>query len=175
AQVHDDKPSADEVRRREAADVAAAIKQALAEGWTTEDEGGWRPLREDDIAILVPARTSVPFLEEALDQAGIPYRTESSSVVYQAQEIRDLFAALRALADPSDGFSLVTALRSSVFACGDDDLFTFRRDGGVFHLLAPVPEHLVDHPVGRAITYLRDLYDDARWLTPSEVLTRLVV
>src|SRR5690606_35839169 len=77
--------------------------------------------------------------------------------------------------DPSDGFSLVTALRSSVFACGDDDLFTFRRDGGVFHLLAPVPEHLVDHPVGRAIAYLRDLYDDARWLTPSEVLTRLVV
>ncbi|WP_289020121.1 exodeoxyribonuclease V subunit beta [uncultured Ornithinimicrobium sp.] len=186
AEEHTDKPSADEVRRREAADVAAAIRQALDEGWTTEaetderDEHGqrrraWRPLREDDIAILVPARTSVPFLEEALDAAGVDYRTESSSIVYQAQEVRDLFAALRSIADTSDSFSLVTALRSSLFGCGDDDLFTFRRDGGAFHLLAPVPENLSDHPVGRATAYLRSLHDEARWLTPSEVLTRLVV
>src|SRR5699024_12256422 len=153
AEEHTDKPSADEVRRREAADVAAAIRRALDEGWTTEaetderDEHGrrrrvWRPLREDDIAILVPARTSVPFLEEALDAAGVDYRTESSSIVYQAQEVRDLFAALRSIADTSDGFSLVTALRSSLFGCGDDDLFTFRRDGGPFPLPPPVPEHL---------------------------------
>ncbi|MGC5583830.1 UvrD-helicase domain-containing protein [Ornithinimicrobium sp. W1665] len=183
---HTDKPSADEVRRREATDVAAAIRRALDEGWTTEaetderDEHGrrrrvWRPLREDDIAILVPARTSVPFLEEALDAAGVDYRTESSSIVYQAQEVRDLFAALRSIADTSDGFSLVTALRSSLFGCGDDDLFTYRRDGGTFHLLSPVSEHLSDHPVGRATAYLRSLHDEARWLTPSEVLTRLMV
>ena len=183
---HTDKPSADEVRRREAADVAAAIRRALDEGWTTEaetderDEHGrrrrvWRPLQKDDIAILVPARTSVPFLEEALNAAGVDYRTESSSIVYHAQEVRDLFAALRSIADTSDAFSLVTALRSSLFGCGDDDLFTFKRDGGTFHLLAPVPEHLSDHPVGRATAYLRDLHDKARWLTPSKVLTRLVV
>nr|WP_238695396.1 UvrD-helicase domain-containing protein [Ornithinimicrobium flavum] len=186
AEAHVDKPRADEVRRREAEDVAAAIRRALDEGWTTETETderdehgrrrkGWRPLREDDIAILVPARTSVPFLEEALDTAGVDYRTESSSIVYQAQEVRDLFAALRAIADTSDGFTLVTALRSSLFACGDDDLFTFRRDGGRFHVLAPVPEALADHPVARATAYLRGLHDEARWLTPSEVLTRLVV
>lgn len=186
SEEHTDKPSADEVRRREAADVAAAIRRALDEGWTTEaetderDEHGrrrrvWRPLREDDIAVLVPARTSVPFLEEALDTAGVDYRTESSSIVYQAQEVRDLFAALRSIADTSDGFSLVTALRSSLFGCGDDDLFTFKRGGGTFHLLAPVPEHLSDHPVGRATSYLRGLHDEARWLTPSEVLARLVV
>ncbi|QFG69234.1 UvrD-helicase domain-containing protein [Ornithinimicrobium pratense] len=185
ADAHEDKPSADEVRRREAADAAASIRRALDEGWTTEaetderDEHGrrrraWRPLREDDIAILVPARTSVPYLEEALDAAGVDYRTDSSSILYQAQEVRDLFAALRAIADTSDGFSLVTALRSSLFGCGDDDLFTFRRDGGTFHLLAPVPETLADHPVGRATGYLRGLHDEARWLTPSEVLTRLV-
>ncbi|GAA5165850.1 UvrD-helicase domain-containing protein [Ornithinimicrobium tianjinense] len=186
AEAHQDKPRADEVRRREAADVAAAVRQALDEGWTTEaetderDEDGrprtaWRPLREDDIAILVPARTSVPFLEEALDAAGVSYRTESSSIVYQAQEVRDLFAALRAIADTSDAFSLVTALRSSLFACGDDDLFTFRRDGGTFSVLAPVPDALADHPVARATAYLKTLHDEARWLTPSEVLTRLVV
>ncbi|SOC53708.1 UvrD-helicase domain-containing protein [Ornithinimicrobium cerasi] len=186
AHAHEDKPRADEVRRREAQDVAVAIRRALDEGWTTEaetderDEDGrrrrvWRALREDDIAILVPARTSVPFLEEALDAAGVDYRTESSSIVYQAQEVRDLFAALRSIADTSDGFALVTALRSSLFGCGDDDLFTFCRDGGTFHVLTPVPDALADHPVARATAYLRGLHDEARWLTPSEVLTRLVV
>ena len=39
--------------------------------------GGWRPARLGDITILVPARTSLPFLEDAFDGAGIPFRAES--------------------------------------------------------------------------------------------------
>ena len=49
-----------------------------------------RPIEHRDIAVLLPARTSLPALEEALDEAGIPYRAESSSLVYQAAEVRDL-------------------------------------------------------------------------------------
>ncbi len=56
--------------------------------------------------ILVPARTSLPFLEDALDRAGVAYRAESSSLVYQAPEVRDLLAAARAIADPSDVLAL---------------------------------------------------------------------
>ena len=41
----------------------------------------------------IPARTSLDHLEDALDAAGIPYRAESSSLVYQASEVRDLLAA----------------------------------------------------------------------------------
>ena len=37
--------------------------------------------RRDDIAVLVPARTSLPFLEDALENAAIPYRAEASSLV----------------------------------------------------------------------------------------------
>ena len=55
-----------------------------------------------------------------------PYRTESSSLVYQATEIRTLMAAARAIADPSDQLSCVTALRSPLFGCGDDDLFALQ-------------------------------------------------
>ena len=103
------------------------------------------------------------------------YRTESSSLVYHAQEVRDLFAAVRALADPSDAFALVTALRSPLFGCGDDDLWTWKRAGGSFNLLAPAPRGQQDHPVAVAIAALRDLYQRSRWLTPSEVLGALVV
>jgi len=103
------------------------------------------------------------------------YRTESSSLVYQAQEVRDLFAVARAVADPSDGFSLVTALRSAVFGCGDDGLWTWKRGGGSLNLLAPATEGMDSHVVGQAIAYLKTLHNDARWLTPSEILGRVAV
>ena len=186
AQEHPDGIRADRLRELEAGDVARSIVRALAEGWTTEVEepastpgGGprnaWRPLRPGDITILIPARTSLPFLEAALDATGVIYRTESSSLVYHADEVRDLFAAARALADPSDGFALVTTLRSPLFGCGDDDLWTWKQARGSFNLLAPAPDGQEKHPVGVAIAYLRLLHRDSRWLTPSEILGRLAV
>ena len=39
-----------------------------------DGDDGWRTARLGDIAILVPARTSLPFLEDALDERGIPFR-----------------------------------------------------------------------------------------------------
>jgi len=177
---------APELREREAEDVAMSIVRALDEGWTTEVEvpasapdgeatKRWRPLRPGDITILIPARTSLPFLETALDDAGVMYRTESSSLVYHAQEVRDLFAGVRAIADPSDGFALVTTLRSPLFGCGDDDLWTWKQARGSFNLLAPAPEGHEDHPVAVAIACLRDLSQRSRWMTPSEILGALAV
>ena len=164
-------------REAEAADVASVIRTALAESWTVFDERAkeWRPLTARDIAILIPARTSLPALEAALDAAGIAYRTESSSLVYQSTEIRSLMAAARAVADPSDQLSCVTALRSSLFGCGDDDLFAYKRDGGSFTVSAPVKDELADTPVGRAMTYLNELFRGSRWATPAELLTDLAV
>jgi ATP-dependent exoDNAse (exonuclease V) beta subunit len=174
--AHADGPSADEIRAREAADVATAVRTALAERWQIADEhGGWRAVRLPDIAILVPARTSLPHLEAALDAAGIGYHAEASSLVYRTREVRDLLAAARAADDPSDQLALVTALRSPLFACGDDDLWTWHQAGGRWTILAPPPQTVpAHHPVARAVAYLRRLHDDRTWLSPSEVLTRLV-
>lgn len=173
--AHDDKPRAADLRKREADDVASVVRQALGEGWTVYDEKAreWRPARRDDIAVLVPARTSLPFLEEALDSAGVSYRAEASSLVYHAEEVRSLLAAARAVADSSDELSLVTALRSPLFGCGDDDLWRWKQAGGRFTLHSTVDGR--DCPVGAALAYMKRLSFDARWLTPSELLSRLVV
>ncbi len=74
----------------------------------------WRPARLGDVCILLPARTSLGFLERALDDAGVPYRAETSSLVYGSREVRDLLAALRAIDDPSD--ALVARHRVAVVA-----------------------------------------------------------
>ncbi|TWD73093.1 ATP-dependent exoDNAse (exonuclease V) beta subunit [Kribbella amoyensis] len=178
ADPHDDLPRAQAsvLREREAADVAGVIGEALRDGWQIYDDRleTWRPAGAGDIAVLVPARTSLPFLEDALDRADIPYRAEASSLVYQTAEVRDLLACARALGDPSDQLALVTALRSPLFGCGDDDLFMWKRAGGSFNLVASVPDNLLTHPVGEAMEWLRRAYYASRWLTPSEVLARIV-
>ncbi|MDQ3431750.1 MAG: UvrD-helicase domain-containing protein, partial [Actinomycetota bacterium] len=176
-QQHPKGLNADEVREREAADVAAAIRTALTERWQVLDTRTqeWRDVALDDIAVLMPARTSLPQLEDALDRAGIPYRVEASSLVYRTAEVRDLLMTARAVDDPSDALALASALRSPVFGCGDDDLWTWKRDGGSFNLLATPPESVpTDHPVREAVDYLRELHRERRWRAPSELLDRIV-
>jgi ATP-dependent exoDNAse (exonuclease V) beta subunit len=180
AEAHEDGPDATEIRRREANDVVQSILAALDEGWSVgeqKDEGEtWRPARLGDIAILLPARTSLPQLEDALEAAGIAYRTESSSLVYATRAVRDLVATARAIDDPTDQLSLLTALRSPLFGCGDDDLFRWRKEqGGSWNHQAPLPAEIdPSNPVAAAMTYLSERHRERAWLAPSELLERVV-
>jgi ATP-dependent exoDNAse (exonuclease V) beta subunit len=181
AEVHEDKPSAAELRRRESADVAATIGRILAECWAVDDAppGGppaWRPARLGDITILLPTRMSLPALEDALGSAGISYRAESASLVYASRLVRDLLLTLRAIDDPSDELTTVAALRSPLFGCGDDDLYRYRRDhdGGFDHTRPPPDGAPAGDPVVDGLAYLRAMHAERRWLTPSELADRVV-
>ncbi len=175
---HEGQIAAEPLRELEAADVAAAVRAALTEEWQVRDEhtGGWRSPRLGDITILLPARTSLPALERALDDAGIPHRAETSSLVWSTREIRDLMMCLRAVDDPTDELALVSALRSAVYGCGDDDLYRYAVEHrGRWSHQAPPPESLPhDDPVVTALGHLASLHDRRMWLTPSELLEHLV-
>jgi ATP-dependent helicase/nuclease subunit A len=174
---HESGTSADGLRGAEAAEVAATISRIMAEGWDVGDKdlSGWRPARLGDITVLVPARTSLPFLEDALDATGIAYRAESSSLVYATRAVRDLLMVLRAVGDPTNTLHVVSALRTPLLGCGDDDLFRFKVEGhGHWNYLADQPAGLAeDDPVRLALGYLRALHDERYWLGPSELLDRI--
>jgi ATP-dependent exoDNAse (exonuclease V) beta subunit len=179
--AHTDQPSADDIRSREAVDVAAAVTRVLAEGWTVDRSADWRapdwqPARAGDVTILVPTRLSLPFLEDALTNAGVAYRTESASLVYSSRTVRDLFLTLRAVDDPSDELAVVSALRSPLFGCGDDDLFTFReRHGGSFDHSLPLPDDAPpEHPVVQGLVYLHAVHERRRWCSTSELVDQVV-
>ena len=152
------------------------ITRVIDEGWEVSDkEGGWRPARLGDITVLVPARTSLPFLEDAFDEAGIAFRAETSSLVYASRAVRDLLMVLRAVDDPTNYLHIVSALRTPLLACGDDDLFRFKWERrGRWSYLADQPDTVpLDDPVRAALAYLRSLYDERTWLAPSELLGRI--
>jgi ATP-dependent exoDNAse (exonuclease V) beta subunit len=174
---HEDRPRASEVRRREAADVVATIERARGERWQVGDgAGGWRDTRLGDITILVPSRTSLPFLEDALSEAEIPYRTEASSLVYASRAVRDLLLVVRAVADPTDDLRIVSALRTPLFGCGDDDLYRFKVErGGHWSYTADQPDSVPpDDPVAAGLAVLRAWHRDRAWTSPSALLDRIV-
>ena len=175
-----DRARAGELRELEAGDVARTVDHIRTDpgAWPVLDEptGEWRRARLTDVTILLPTRTSLPYLRAALDGRGIPYRLNTGTLVYATQEVHDALAALRAVDDPTDELSLVTALRSPLYACADTDLFTFHHAGGRWDLRRrEPPESLAaDHPVPAALAHLRSLWEQRWWLRPSVLLDRLL-
>lgn len=168
---------ASEVRTAEAGEVVATVRRVLAEGWAVDDgETGWRDAALGDITILVPARTSLPYLEDALSDAGVPYRAEASSLVYATRAVRDLLMVLRAVADPTDELRIVSALRTPLFGCGDDDLHRFRVErGGRWSYLGTQPETVPDDdPVAQGLAAVRTWHEARHWASPSVLLDRIV-
>jgi ATP-dependent exoDNAse (exonuclease V) beta subunit len=177
---HADNPTADELREREAAEVAAAVRTAVVDGWPVEDppgSGEWRPARLADVAVLIPTRLCLAALERALAAEGIPSRAEASSLVYVTDEVRELLLTLRAVVDPSDHGAVLAALRSRVFGCSDADLVDWRvRRRRSWNHQAPPPEEapLLDDPVGDAMAELARWHRQAAWWTPAELLDDIV-
>jgi ATP-dependent exoDNAse (exonuclease V) beta subunit len=169
--------TAAELRAAEARQVAGAIARIATERWSVGDPAspsGWRDPKLGDITVLVPARTSLPFLEDALDAAGIPYRAESSSLVYVSRAVRDLLMALRAIDDPTDHLAIVSTLRSPLFACGDDDLFRFKvLQGGTWNFLAHQRDAVEPGPVVDGLRYLAARHRDRHWTSPAELADRV--
>ena len=170
--------SVGEVRRAAATDLASAVHRVVAEGWPVSDpvrlSSPARAARWRDIALLIPTRTSLPALEEAFDQAGIPYRLEGAALLWGSDEVRDVLSALAAADEPSDAVSVLAALRSPGLGCGDDDLVDWRARGGSWDPRAEMPEDSGRHPVARALAVLADLHRRRWWSEPSELVAAAV-
>jgi len=178
---------ADQVKKDEAAGIASAVLRAVGrhpgaadQPWVLEHKNRetklyeQRPAKLGDVCILIPTRTALPALEAALDAAGIDFVAESSSLVYSTREVSDLLLAVRSIANVADQAALVLALRSPLFACGDDDLLRWRVAGGRWSVDAEAPSGLEASPVAEGLRYLARLLVDSRTLSAGAVLEQLV-
>jgi YD repeat-containing protein len=168
-----DDRSIDDVRAEESAELAATIRRIRDEKWPIGDRG--LPARLSDITVLIPTRTGLPLLQQAFDAEAIPYRLESSSLVYEAPEVDELLTILRAVDDPTDQVAMVAALRSGAFGCGDDDLLAYHQAGGRWdyrRLPSSVPDG--EGPVIRGMAALRALHQQRWWSSVSALVDRVI-
>ncbi len=179
--VRTKKQSMSHIREAEAHDIACLIQQILRDEWLVaqkiSDDEISRPARHEDICILIPNRTGLDILENALSRASIAYRVEVSNQVFSSPEIRDLIALLSAIEDPTDEQMVVTALRSSAFGCGDDDLYVFRRAGGRWNYLSWQKSEggvSAEHLVGKAFLWLCETHLQRNLLTPSQLVEKVI-
>jgi ATP-dependent exoDNAse (exonuclease V) beta subunit len=74
------------------------------------------------MALLLRAFTHVEDYLDALRRAGVPHYVVNGRGFFEAQEVRDLAAALQLLDDPDDRLALVTVLRSPLVLLSDETL-----------------------------------------------------
>ena len=147
-----------------------------------------RPASRRDVCILIRERTGLGILQWELDAAGIPYRIEGGSLLFDTQEVQDLLNCLQAIDDPTDAICVAAALRSPAFACSDADLLRWRDAGGPWDYLS-VPldgsgqrqqqserrqRLLAVSPVWAAMGVLRDYHGRRQSLTVAALISEFV-
>ena len=111
----------DRRRAREGEQLAARIGEMVG-CWEIVDQEKRRPMRYQDILVLVTRRTHLATYERELRRAHIPYVSTRQGGLLDTLEATDLTSLLEFLVVPFADLQLASALRSPIFSASDDDL-----------------------------------------------------
>jgi exodeoxyribonuclease-5 len=81
-----------------------------------------RPCQPGDIALLAPTGSDLWRYEEALERWGVPVATQAGKGLYRRQEVQDLIALTRVLADRRDTLALGALLRGPLVGLSEEQL-----------------------------------------------------
>ena len=117
------KASANRQRDGEAERVAEMCARLIGSDTIRDRKtGGRRTCRPGDIALLAPTGTNLWRYEEALERRGIPVATQAGKGLFRRQEIQDLIALTRVLADHRDTLALGAFLRGPLVGLTEEEL-----------------------------------------------------
>lgn len=167
----------DDRRKLEAENIADAVFHLITHHRIATKDGTDRPCTAGDIALLAPVNTSLFWLENALEDRGIPVSTQAGKGLFQQQEVKDLIALTRVLADHRDTLALGALLRGSFFGYTDDELLDVSaalpptEDGRLpFLTLQTPPSDIKDMALAGIIARLAEMRAAATYTTPFDSL-----
>jgi len=167
--------------RRCAEAVAAEIARLAAGAQVRDRQSGIRrPIRPADIAILFRSRASHREFEEALEARRIPSYVYNGLGFFEADEVRDVVALIRFLAEPSSDLRAAAFLRSRVVRLSDPGLQSLA-PGIAAALTASVPPPAAGRldaedtaVLARVRAGLSDWLELADRIPPAELLDRVL-
>ncbi|MBO4853533.1 MAG: helicase-exonuclease AddAB subunit AddA [Oscillospiraceae bacterium] len=111
----------------EARFIARRIRQMLDEGYGVQDQGVMRPVRPEDIVVLMRSpRPREAALAEAMAREHIPFSGGEEERFFTAMEIAVMFSFLQIVDNPRQDVPLIAVLRSPLFGFTPDRLAQIR-------------------------------------------------
>jgi exodeoxyribonuclease-5 len=170
------------VREHEAAIVAEIVQRLIGhyEIWDKRTQT-MRVCRAGDIALLAPTGASLWRYERALERRHVPVASQAGKGFYRRQEVQDLIALSRAIADRRDTLAFGALLRGPLVGLSEEEIADAiaalpAREGG------PPPRlHLwtdrgsITNPIlGHTLEVLQTLARKARTTTPYQILAEAI-
>ncbi|TMV08168.1 ATP-dependent endonuclease [Arenibacterium halophilum] len=184
--VADEKGKASAEQRRDAeAEAVAELCARLIGSHPVQDRkaGARRPCQPGDIALLAPTGAELWRYEEALERRGIPVATQAGKGLFRRQEVQDLIAITRVLADRRDTLALGALLRGPLVGLSEEELLDIvwalprseKEPDRIPRLDLGVDPAAIAHPLARAvIDRLQALQKRANSTTPHDLLSQAV-
>jgi exodeoxyribonuclease-5 len=117
------KASSEDQRDAEAEGVADVCARLIGKAPILDRKTGEQRLcRPGDIALLAPTGSELWRYEEALESRGIAVASQAGKGLFQRQEIQDLIALTRVLADRRDTLALGALLRGPLVGLTEEEL-----------------------------------------------------
>lgn len=178
-----EKPTQNEARESEAGAVADLCQRLIGSYRIQDKDREEDPLvKPGDIALLAPAGTQLWRYERALERLDIPVASQAGKGFFRRQEIQDLIAITRALADSRDTVAFGALMRGPLVGLTEEELLDI-----LAGLPAPAePNRIprfslwtepseINHALAKEVVeILQDLARRARSTTPFEILAAAV-
>lgn len=178
------KASAEQQRDAEAEAVAEMCARMIgSEMILDRRSGASRVCRPGDIALLAPTGSDLWRYEEALERHGIPVATQAGKGLFRRQEIQDLIALTRVLADRRDTLALGALLRGPLVGMTEEELLDIiwalprseEHPDALPRLDLGVEASEIAHPLARSvIERLQALNRRTNSTTPHDLLSQAV-
>jgi exodeoxyribonuclease-5 len=172
----------DLVRREEARIVADLVSRLIGsyQVWDKRSKA-MRPCRAGDIALLAPTGTNLWIYERALEQREISIASQAGKSFYTRQEVQDMIAVARALADRRDTLALGALLRGPLVGLTEEEIadaiiaLPSRADHHAPHLHLWTECQIISNPVlKRTLEVMQSLARKARQTTPYHLLAEAI-
>lgn len=178
------KASMEQQRDAEAEAVAETCARLIGSELILDHKTGERRLcRPGDIALLAPTGSELWRYEEALEQRGIPVATQAGKGLFRRQEMQDLIAVTRILADQRDTLALGALLRGPLVGLSEEEMLDIiwklsiseEAPDALPQLHMGINSGAITHTLARdIIEKLQSLYRRVNATTPYDLLSQAI-